>query len=80
MVFNRFKPLLQLCSIVSITMITIYIIHHDINSLVAYVDKVEESPYPNFPGIIKIDVGQGEDSWVLTEKNEVMYFSFFYFK
>ncbi|GBC00640.1 hypothetical protein RclHR1_03920009 [Rhizophagus clarus] len=47
--------------------LNIYSFYHDVNSF----NKVKNFPFPNNTGIIKIDVGQGEDFWILTENYEL---------
>jgi hypothetical protein len=36
---------------------------YDVNSF----NKTQNFPFPDTTGIMKIDVGQGEDLWILTE-------------
>src|SRR2546423_5030429 len=45
---------------------------NDFNIINKQVGKLEVPPFPNNPGIKKIDVGRGEDFWILTDYNEVM--------
>lgn len=68
------KKLLKLFSLSLIIVIIVFSIYYDVNNFSAYISKVrksEEPPYPKVPGIKKIDVGEGDDTWILTDKNEV---------
>ncbi|EXX58931.1 uncharacterized protein OCT59_003859 [Rhizophagus irregularis] len=50
--------------------LNIYSFYHDVNSF----NKAETFPFPDSTtGIAKIDVGQGDDMWILTEDYEVMH-------
>jgi hypothetical protein len=51
--------------------LNIYSFYHNVNSF----NKAEYISFPNNTGIMKIDVGQGEDLWILTEKYKVMHLS-----
>jgi hypothetical protein len=51
--------------------LNIYSFYHDVNSF----NKPEYFPFPDNTGIMKIDVGQGEDFWILTENYKVMHLS-----
>ena len=54
----------------------IYWLFNDLNNMrmqLNNVSSVELPPFPNNPKIDKIDVGRGEDFWILTDKNEVTY-------
>ena len=44
---------------------------NDFNNINKQVGKLEVPPFPNNPGIKKIDVGMGKDFWVLTHNDEV---------
>ncbi|RGB35007.1 hypothetical protein C1646_815063 [Rhizophagus diaphanus] len=74
MASKKLKKLFSLSLI--IVVIIVFSIYYDINNFSVYINKVrksEEPPYPKVPGIKKIDVGQGEDTWILTEKKEVTF-------
>ncbi|CAB4483059.1 unnamed protein product [Rhizophagus irregularis] len=47
--------------------LNIYSFYHDVNSF----NKAETFPFPDTTGIAKIDVGQGDDMWILTEDYEL---------
>jgi hypothetical protein len=64
-----FVKLLRFNSIGAIIILIIYLIFNDINMQIS---KVNVPPFPNNPGIKKIDVGQGEDFWILTYDDKVM--------
>ncbi|EXX58932.1 hypothetical protein RirG_193250 [Rhizophagus irregularis DAOM 197198w] len=51
--------------------LNIYSFYHDVNSF----NKAETFPFPDTTGIAKIDVGQRDDLWILTEDYEVMHLS-----
>uniref|UniRef100_U9U358 Uncharacterized protein n=1 Tax=Rhizophagus irregularis (strain DAOM 181602 / DAOM 197198 / MUCL 43194) TaxID=747089 RepID=U9U358_RHIID len=61
-----FVKFLRLNSIGAIIILIIYLIFNDLNVINMQISKVNVPPFPNNPGIKKIDVGQGEDFWILT--------------
>jgi hypothetical protein len=48
--------------------LNIYSFYQNVNSS----NKTENFPFPIINGIMKIDIGQGDDLWILTDKYEVM--------
>uniref|UniRef100_U9UUA1 Uncharacterized protein n=1 Tax=Rhizophagus irregularis (strain DAOM 181602 / DAOM 197198 / MUCL 43194) TaxID=747089 RepID=U9UUA1_RHIID len=63
-----------------VIVIIVFSIYYDVNNFSAYISKVrksEEPPYPKVPGIKKIDVGEGDDTWILTDKNELYHWNRF---
>ncbi|CAB4483058.1 hypothetical protein RhiirA1_531314 [Rhizophagus irregularis] len=74
------KKLLKLFSLSLVIVIIVFSIYYDVNNFSAYISKVrksEEPPYPKVPGIKKIDVGEGDDTWILTDKNELYHWNRF---
>jgi hypothetical protein len=45
---------------------------NDINNFNTQISRMEVPPFPNNPGIKKIDVSRGEDFWILTNDDKVM--------
>ena len=77
MAFNQlsfiYLKLLRLNFLGAIVILTIICsIFNDVNNFNTQISKMEVPPFPNDPGIKKIDVGRGEDFWILTDDDEVM--------
>jgi hypothetical protein len=67
-----FIKLLRINSIGAIIILIIYLVFNDLNDTNMQISKVNVPPFPNNPGIKKIDVGEGEDFWILTYDDKVM--------
>ncbi|RIA99538.1 hypothetical protein C1645_747054 [Glomus cerebriforme] len=58
----------------AIVILNIYLFYHNVNSS----SKVEVLKFPKNPGIMKIDIGQGEDDlWILTKENYLYHWDTF---
>lgn len=65
---------IRLIFIVICIILIINMILNDINNPNIKIGKIELPPFPNNAGIKKFDVSRGEDFWILTDVNEVMYY------
>jgi hypothetical protein len=68
---------IRLIFIAACTILIINLIFNDLNDINnsnMKIGKIELPPFPNNVRIKKFDVSRGEDFWILTDVNEVMYY------